>query len=83
LIPTSASYNSTMQFLLSSDWPSPFLDFLFYHLRLRCYIVIYLKMKSFDREFAGKMNFCLSAVERDHLTVEYTLRDLNKPIGVA
>jgi hypothetical protein len=58
--------------------------------------------KAFEPEFAGKMNFYLSAVddqlrhaddklsiglllckERDHLTVEYALRDLKKPIGVA
>jgi hypothetical protein len=61
-----------------------------------------LKMKAFEPEFAGKMNFYLSAVddqlrhaddkpsiglllckERDHVTVEYALRDLKKPIGVA
>jgi predicted nuclease of restriction endonuclease-like (RecB) superfamily len=79
-----------------------YLDLLFYHLRLRCYVVIDLKMKAFEPEFAGKMNFYLSAVddqlrhtddrssiglllckERDHLTVEYALRDLKKPIGVA
>jgi predicted nuclease of restriction endonuclease-like (RecB) superfamily len=78
------------------------LDLLFYHLRLRCYVVIDLKMKAFEPEFAGKMNFYLSAVddrlrhaddqpaiglllckERDRLTVEYALRDLKKPIGVA
>jgi predicted nuclease of restriction endonuclease-like (RecB) superfamily len=79
-----------------------YLDLLFYHLRLRCYVVIDLKMKAFEPEFAGKMNFYLSAVddqlrhpddkpsiglllckERDRLTVEYALRDLQKPIGVA
>ena len=79
-----------------------YLDLLFYHLRLRCYVVIDLKMKAFEPEFAGKMNFYLSAVddqlrhaddrpsiglllckERDHVTVEYALRDLKKPIGVA
>lgn len=79
-----------------------YLDLLFYHLRLRCYVVIDLKMKAFEPEFAGKMNFYLSAVddqlrhaddkpsiglllckERDGLTVEYALRDLKKPIGVA
>jgi len=79
-----------------------YLDLLFYHLRLRSYVVIDLKMKAFEPEFAGKMNFYLSAVddqlrhtddkpsiglllckERDHLTVEYALRDLKKPIGVA
>lgn len=39
------------------------LDLLFYHLRLRCYVVIDLKMEAFRPEFAGKMNFYLSAVD--------------------
>ena len=40
------------------------LDLLFYHLRLRCFIVIDLKLSEFIPEFAGKMNFYLSAVDR-------------------
>jgi predicted nuclease of restriction endonuclease-like (RecB) superfamily len=40
-----------------------FLDLLFYHLRLRCYVVIDLKIEEFRPEFAGKMNFYLSAVD--------------------
>jgi predicted nuclease of restriction endonuclease-like (RecB) superfamily len=79
-----------------------FLDLLFYHLRLRCFMVVDLKMEAFKPEFAGKMNFYLSAVddqlrhnddqpsiglllckERDRLIVEYALRDVKKPIGVA
>jgi predicted nuclease of restriction endonuclease-like (RecB) superfamily len=40
-----------------------FLDLLFYHLRLRAYIVIDLKMRDFKPEYAGKMNFYLSAVD--------------------
>jgi hypothetical protein len=39
-----------------------FLDLLFYHLKLRAYVVIDLKMKAFEPQFAGKMNFYLSAV---------------------
>ena len=39
-----------------------FIDLLFYHLKLRAYVVIDLKMKAFEPEFAGKMNFYLSAV---------------------
>lgn len=79
-----------------------YLDLLFYHLRLRCFVVVDLKMEGFQPEFAGKMNFYLSAVddqmrhrddqpslglllcqEKSGLTVEYALRDLKKPIGVA
>lgn len=40
-----------------------FLDLLFYHLRLRCFVVIDLKIEDFKPEFAGKMNFYLSAVD--------------------
>jgi predicted nuclease of restriction endonuclease-like (RecB) superfamily len=36
-----------------------YIDLLFYHLKLRAYVVIDLKMKAFEPEFAGKMNFCL------------------------
>ncbi len=80
-----------------------YLDLLFYHLRLRCFVVVDLKMKPFEPEFAGKMNFYLSAVDdqmrhkddapaiglllckdaQNHLKVEYALRDVKKPIGVA
>jgi hypothetical protein len=40
-----------------------YLDLLFYHVRLRCYVVIDLKIEDFKPEFAGKMNFYLSAVD--------------------
>jgi predicted nuclease of restriction endonuclease-like (RecB) superfamily len=40
-----------------------YLDLLFYHLKLRCYIVIDLKAVSFKPEYAGKLNFYLSAVD--------------------
>ena len=40
-----------------------YLDLLFYHLRLRCFVVIELKTVDFRPEFAGKMNFYLSAVD--------------------
>ncbi len=40
-----------------------YLDLLFYHLKLRCYVVIDLKARDFTPEAAGKMNFYLSAVD--------------------
>ncbi len=40
-----------------------YLDLLFYHLKLRCYVVIELKAVSFKPEYAGKLNFYLSAVD--------------------
>ncbi len=39
------------------------IDLLFYHIKLHCYIVIDLKIGSFEPEHAGKMNFYLSAVD--------------------
>ena len=40
-----------------------YIDLLFYHLKLRAYVVVDLKMRAFEPEFAGKMNFYLSAVD--------------------
>jgi predicted nuclease of restriction endonuclease-like (RecB) superfamily len=79
-----------------------YVDLLFYHLKLRCYVVVDLKAVAFKPEFAGKMTFYLSAVDdrmrhrddapsiglllcksKNRVIVEYALRDLAKPIGVA
>jgi predicted nuclease of restriction endonuclease-like (RecB) superfamily len=40
-----------------------YIDLLFYHLKLRRYIVIDLKTTAFKPEYAGKMNFYLSAID--------------------
>jgi predicted nuclease of restriction endonuclease-like (RecB) superfamily len=40
-----------------------YIDLLFYHLSLRCYVVIELKTGDFEPEYAGKLNFYLSAVD--------------------
>lgn len=40
-----------------------YIDLLFYHLKLRCFCVIELKDKDFKPEYAGKMNFYLSAID--------------------
>ncbi len=40
-----------------------YIDLLFYHVKLRCYIVLELKTTPFKPEYAGKMNFYLSAVD--------------------
>ncbi|NGX48015.1 MAG: hypothetical protein K1000chlam3_01402 [Chlamydiae bacterium] len=40
-----------------------YIDLLFFHLRLRCFVVVELKAVDFKPEFAGKMNFYLSAVD--------------------
>jgi predicted nuclease of restriction endonuclease-like (RecB) superfamily len=41
-----------------------YIDLLFYHLKLRSYVVIELKTTAFEPEFAGKLNFYLTAVDR-------------------
>ena len=38
------------------------IDMLFYHIKLRCYIVVELKVVAFEPEFAGKLNFYVNAV---------------------
>ena len=40
-----------------------YLDLLFYHLKMRCFVVIDLKRGDFKPEYAGKMNFYCSAVD--------------------
>jgi predicted nuclease of restriction endonuclease-like (RecB) superfamily len=79
-----------------------YLDLLFYHLRLRAYVVVELKAGPFEPAFVGQLNMYLSAVDdllrhgddkptlglllcksKDKIVVEYALRDLKKPIGVA
>lgn len=39
------------------------IDLLFYHIRLRCYIVCELKVKPFEPEYAGKLNYYVNAVD--------------------
>ena len=51
------------QYHLEVEGDDFYLDLLFYHLRLRCFVVIDLKTEQFKPEFAGKMNFYLSAVD--------------------
>ena len=90
------------QYHMEVDGKDYYLDLLFYHLHLGCYMVIDLKVEEFKPEFAGKMSFYLTAVDkllpnradqsaiglilckdRSRTIVEYTLRDANKPMGVA
>lgn len=40
------------------------IDLLFYHLKMHCYVVIDLKMGDFEPEFIGKMNYYLTAVDK-------------------
>ena len=51
------------QYKLEVGGQDYFLDLLFYHHRLRCLVVIELKMDEFKPEYAGKMNFYLNALD--------------------
>jgi predicted nuclease of restriction endonuclease-like (RecB) superfamily len=51
------------QFRIQVGGEEFFLDLLFYHLKLRCYVVIELKAGAFKPEYAGKLNFYLAAVD--------------------
>jgi len=48
---------------MTTTYILPLLKFLFYHLRLRCFVVIELKAGKFIPEYAGKLNFYLNAVD--------------------
>jgi hypothetical protein len=61
------------------------IDLLFYHFRLRCYVVCELKAVPFEPEFAGKLNFYVNAVDEllkqdeDNPTIGLLIcSDLNK-----
>ena len=77
-------------------------DLLLFHRELQCLVAIDLKIDEFNPEFAGKMNFYLTSLNKhvkkphennsigiiickskDRTTVEFSLQDINKPIGVA
>ena len=77
-------------------------DMIFYHTRLHSYIVCELKNSMFIPEYAGKLNFYVTAVDelmkgeddnptigllicktKDNTVVEWSFRDINRPMGVA
>jgi len=41
------------------------IDLLFYHVKLHCYVVVELKVTDFKPEYAGKLNFYISAVDEE------------------
>ena len=81
---------------------SYFPDMIFYHTRLKCYVVVELKVVDFMPEFIGKLNFYVSAADallkgdgdnpsigillckdKDSSVVEWSLRGITTPLGVA
>ncbi|MGL5152841.1 MAG: PDDEXK nuclease domain-containing protein [Clostridium sp.] len=65
------------QYKLNVGGDDYYLDLLFYNLKLRCYVVVELKTGKFKPEYAGKLNFYLSAVD-DTLKTEID----NPSIGI-
>ena len=63
------------QFHIDVEGEDFYIDLLFFHLKLRCFVVIELKTGTFKPEYAGKLNFYVSAVddllasERDNPTI--------------
>ena len=51
------------QFRLEVSGDEFFIDLLFYHTRLKCYVVVELKATAFKPEHAGQLNFYLTAVD--------------------
>jgi predicted nuclease of restriction endonuclease-like (RecB) superfamily len=90
------------QYPLEVNGDDFFIDLLFYHVKLHCYVVVELKAVKFQPEFTGKLNFYVSAVDeilkseqdnptigilicksKNNTVVEYSLKDIQKPIGVS
>ena len=90
------------QYKISTNNNDYYIDLLFYHLDLRCFIVVELKNTEFKPEFIGQLGFYVTAVDetlkketdndtiglllcedKDKLTVEWSLKNVNAPIGVA
>ena len=77
-------------------------DLVFYHIPQHRYVIIELKAVKYTPEFAGKLNFYVTAADNllrgegdnpsvgliickstDKTVVEWSLKDINKPLGVA
>ena len=90
------------QYKISTNNNDYYIDLLFYHLDLRCFVVVELKNTEFKPEFIGQLGFYVTAVDetlkkendndtiglllcesKDRLTVEWSLKNVNSPIGVA
>ena len=90
------------QYKISTENKDYYIDLLFYHLELRCYVVVELKNTDFEPSFMGQLQFYVSAVdatlkkeidnptiglllckEKDRLSVEWSLKPVNVPVGVA
>lgn len=90
------------QYKISTENQDYYIDMLFYHLELRCYIVVELKNTEFKPEYLGQLSFYVTAIDetlkknidnqtiglllckgKDRLSVEWSLKSTNAPIGVS
>ena len=90
------------QYKISTVKDDYYIDLLFYHLELRCYIVVELKTVQFRPEYIGQLSFYVTAIDetlkkegdnptiglllcknKDKLSVEWSLKSSNSPIGVS
>lgn len=90
------------QYKVSTENKEYYIDLLFYHLDLRCYVVVELKNTDFDPSYVGQLQFYVTAIdetlkrnfdnatiglllckEKDKLSVEWALKSVNVPVGVA
>jgi predicted nuclease of restriction endonuclease-like (RecB) superfamily len=90
------------QFHLEVGGQDFYIDLLFYHFKIKCFVVVELKIDEFKPEYVGKLNFYLSAVDdilkqesdiasiglllckaKNDIIVEYSLRKMDRPMGVA
>ena len=79
-----------------------YIDQLFYHVRLHCFVVVELKATKFKPEHIGQLNFYVAAVDKqmrsqgdnptigmlickdkNDVVVEYTLQNIDSPIGIS
>ena len=90
------------QYKISMEDKDYYIDLLFYHLELRCFVVVELKTSSFKPEYIGQLGFYITAIdetlkkeidnptiglllckEKNKLSVEWSLKGSNLPIGVS
>lgn len=53
------------QYKITIDNRDFYIDLLFYHIKLKCYIAVELKVVEFKPEFASKMGFYLTALDEE------------------
>lgn len=90
------------QYKISTENKDYYIDLLFYHLELRCNVVVELKNEDFSPSFIGQLQFYVTAIDeaikkdfdnptiglllckgKDKLSVEWALKPVRVPIGVA